>query len=193
MTIWHWVRHGPTHERCFVGWRDVPADLSDTAQLERLRAHLPQTAFLVSSDLSRAAQTADAIESSGHVRLAPQPDLREFDFGDWDGLHFDDVADRDPVTSRAYWETPGDVAPPGGESWNAAAVRIDAVVDRINAQHPQAHVIAVAHIGTIMTQIRRARNEPATTTIGCRIDNLSVTEIRWDGATAHVVRINHLP
>ncbi|PHR02026.1 MAG: histidine phosphatase family protein, partial [Sulfitobacter sp.] len=38
MTIWHWVRHGPTHEKAFVGWRDVPADLSDTAQIARLNA-----------------------------------------------------------------------------------------------------------------------------------------------------------
>ena len=36
MTTWHWVRHGPTHQKSFVGWRDVPADLSDHAQIERL-------------------------------------------------------------------------------------------------------------------------------------------------------------
>ena len=30
MRLW-WVRHGPTHEKAFCGWRDVPADLSDHA------------------------------------------------------------------------------------------------------------------------------------------------------------------
>ncbi|MFT7136552.1 MAG: alpha-ribazole phosphatase, partial [Akkermansiaceae bacterium] len=51
MTTWHWVRHGPTHEKTLVGWRDVPADLSDHAQIARLNAHLPRDAILVSSDL----------------------------------------------------------------------------------------------------------------------------------------------
>ncbi|HBR36935.1 MAG TPA: histidine phosphatase family protein, partial [Sulfitobacter pontiacus] len=64
MTIWHWVRHGPTHEKNFVGWRDVPADLSDVAQLGRLNAHLPQRAVMVSSDLIRASATADTLASA---------------------------------------------------------------------------------------------------------------------------------
>ena len=51
MTTWLWVRHGPTHEKTFVGWRDVPADLTDAAQIARLNAHLPQEALLISSDL----------------------------------------------------------------------------------------------------------------------------------------------
>ncbi len=46
MTTWWWIRHGPTHEKCFVGWRDVPADLSNTAQISRLNAHLPDDALL---------------------------------------------------------------------------------------------------------------------------------------------------
>ncbi|MEO0677999.1 MAG: histidine phosphatase family protein, partial [Pseudomonadota bacterium] len=44
MTTFWWVRHGPTHEKAFTGWRDVPADLSDTAALQRLSAFLPSDA-----------------------------------------------------------------------------------------------------------------------------------------------------
>ncbi|MDX5383564.1 MAG: histidine phosphatase family protein, partial [Rhodobacterales bacterium] len=29
MTRFFWLRHGPTHQKVFTGWRDVPADLSD--------------------------------------------------------------------------------------------------------------------------------------------------------------------
>ena len=80
MTVWHWVRHAPTHASNFVGWRDVPADLSDAAALQRLRAHLPQEALLVSSDLERARQTATAISCQGHDRLPDDPHLRETGF-----------------------------------------------------------------------------------------------------------------
>ncbi|XDA98415.1 histidine phosphatase family protein [Sulfitobacter sp. LCG007] len=193
MTVWHWVRHGPTHAKSFVGWRDIPADLSDAAAIERLNAALPADAYLISSDLLRASATADVLGTPGRRRLPAERDLREFDFGDWDGLHFSEVAERDPDLSRAYWERPGVPAPPGGESWNAAARRINAAVDRLSDAHAGAHVIAVAHIGTILTQVCRARAETPVDTIARKIDNLSVTEIHWNGEQGRVARINHLP
>ena len=39
---WWWVRHGPTHQKVFTGWRDVPADLSEVDQINRLAKFLPQ-------------------------------------------------------------------------------------------------------------------------------------------------------
>ena len=191
MTVWHWVRHGPTHEKAFVGWRDVPADLSDVAQIGRLNSVLPQEALLVSSDLIRASATADAV-ALGRERLPNDPGLREFNFGDWDGLTFDVVAERDPELSRLYWEEPGDVAPPGGESWNAAAARIARVVDGMNAAHPDREIIAVAHIGVILSQVALALTGSATQALSHKIDNLSVTTLRFEGAWS-VERINHVP
>lgn len=110
MTTFHMVRHGPTHEKTFVGWRDVPADLSDTQALARLDAALPRDALLISSDLIRAVHTADAI-GMGRQRLPHDPDLREFDFGDWDGRHHTEVSESHPDLSRAFWETPATYAP----------------------------------------------------------------------------------
>lgn len=193
MTVWHWVRHGPTHEKTFVGWRDVPADLSDTAQIARLHDHLPKTALLISSDLIRAHATADAIAHPDRRRLPSEPDLRELHFGVWDGMRFSDVAARDPDLSRAYWETPGDVAPPDGESWNQAAARVNAVVDRLNNTQPEAHIIAVAHIGVILTQVQRALGVTAHQALSHTIDNLSVTQLHHDAGQWSAVHINHCP
>lgn len=175
-----------------MGWRDVPADLSDTAQIARLNAHLPRPALLVSSDLIRARATADVL-AMGRDRLPDAPEIREFNFGDWDGLHFSEVSARDPDLARAYWETPGDIAPPNGESWNAAAARITPFVDRMNAAHPRAHIIAVAHIGVIMTQIQRASGVDPYAALGNTIDNLSVTQLVHDAGTWRVEAINQHP
>ncbi len=192
MTTWWWVRHGPTHEKSFVGWRDVPADLSDIAAVDRLRTYLPDAAGLVSSDLRRAVATADAIQGDDHVRFDHAPDLREFHFGKWDGLTFDQVVARDPTLSRRYWEEPGDITPPGGESWNDAGARVGAWVDEVNQQAKHTDIIAVAHIGVIMTQIQKASGVSALETIGHQIDNFSVTRLMWDGAVWDVKVINHL-
>ena len=191
MTNWWWLRHGPTHEKTFVGWRDVPADLSDTAALARLRAYLPKRALLVSSDLTRAVATADAVAGPQHMRLANTPDLREFNFGAWDGLGFAAVAARDPALSRTFWEAPGDVAAPDGESWNQVAARVSHRVAQINRSAPE-HVIAVAHAGVIMTQLQRALGASAHETLSHPIDNLSLTRLIWDGRRWSVGEINHL-
>lgn len=192
MTTWWWIRHGPTHENSFVGWRDVPADLSDTAQIARLDAHLPDDALLVSSDLSRCVATADAIAGT-RTRLPHAADIREFDFGDWDGLDYKQVMARDPNLSRDYWDKPGDVAPPNGESWNAAAARITAYVLDMNTRHPDRHIIAVAHFGAILTQVQLAGNLTAYQAVSHKIDNFSVTRLQWSGATWDTSVINHLP
>ena len=193
MTTWHWVRHGPTHEKSFVGWRDVPADLSDTARVARLTAHLPQTALVVSSDLSRAVATADALAHPARKRLHHAPDLREMHFGVWDGMHFTDVATRDPELSRAFWEEPGDIAAPEGESWNQTATRVNMAVDAINARYNNKHIIAVAHFGVILTQVQRALGVTAYEAFSHKIDNLSVTELSHDNGCWQVARINHCP
>ena len=192
MTTWHWIRHGPTHEKNFVGWRDVPADLSDTAHIARLNAHLPDRAFVVASDLIRASATADVL-TPGRTRLPDDPGLREFDFGEWDGKHFTEVAETHPDLSRAYWETPGDIAAPGGESWNQSATRVARVVDAINAQYNGQHIIAVAHFGVILTQVQRAMGVDAAQVLAHKIDTLSVTDMRFDGHTWQLGQINHLP
>ena len=36
MTDWWWIRHGPTHAKCMVGWVDIKADLSDKITLNKL-------------------------------------------------------------------------------------------------------------------------------------------------------------
>lgn len=191
MSRWWWVRHGPTHQRAFTGWRDVPADLSDRATLARLDAALPRGALVVSSDLVRATATADAL-AGGRERLPHEAGLREFDFGAWDGLEFAEVAARDPDLSRRYWETPGTVAPPGGESWNDAAARVAACVAALSAAHPGREIVAVAHIGVILTQLAAAHGVTPAEAIGQQIEPLSLTCIAL-GPPARVETINHRP
>jgi len=193
MTNWWWVRHGPTHRKCFVGWSDVEADLSDTAALSRLNAHLPDDAVIISSDLIRCIATADTIQGT-RERLAHNDQIREFNFGDWELRNFADIAKDDPLTSEEYWTNPGDVAPPKGESWNQAFYRICAAVDKINAAYKGRDIIAVGHFGTILTQLQRATNISPSSAIGFQIDNLSVTHLEHLGANDwRVMGVNHKP
>ena len=190
MSIWHWIRHGPTHQKTFTGWRDVPADLSEAAQIERLAAHLPQDALVISSDLTRAITTADAICRS-QERLPHDPQLRDFHFGSWDGVHFSEVAKAHPILSRSYWEEPGAHTPPGGESWDDAALRVSHSVARLEAQFPNRPKIAVAHFGVILTQVQAVLGVGAADVLAHKIDPLSVTTLNVK--TGSAIAINHSP
>lgn len=188
----HLVRHGPTHARGMVGWSDLPADLSDTAALARLSAHLPSQAVIVSSDLWRARATADAIQGQ-RTRLPHQTNLREINFGAWELRDHTDVEAETPDLIRAYWDRPGTPAPPGGESWDQVRARVNAAIDALMAAHREQDLILVVHFGVILTQIQRALDIPARKAFSHRIDNLSVTQISLGPKGWQTGAINLLP
>lgn len=191
-TVW-WVRHGPTHRKEMVGWSDVPADLSDTAALARLDAYLPE-APVVSSDLLRARATADAIQGA-RPRLPHVPGLREINFGAWELKSAATLYEDDPETLSAYWDDPSHVRPPGGgESFSDLARRVNGVLDGLlDALLVSGDLIAVAHFGVILTQLHRARGGTVKEVMAQRIENLSVTALRFDGIAWHEDIANHLP
>ncbi len=186
---WYWIRHGPTHAKSMVGWTDLPADLSDTQALARLSAALPQ-APVVSSDLDRAVKTADAVQGT-RPRQPHDPNLREMHFGAWEDLTHDEAEARDPKLVFQFWDQPGDTAPPGGESWNALAARVNDAVDRLDASLPPGPVIAVAHFGVILTQVQKVLGISSYAAFSHRIENLSLTHLHM-GPSPEAVRINHL-
>lgn len=186
------VRHGPTHAKCMVGWSDLPADLSDTAALARLSSFLPAKALVVSSDLSRAVETADAVQS-GRERLPHVKGLREIHFGAWELRTWAEVDAEDPERIRAYWETPGDVTPPGGESWHQVCARVNAAIDRLTATHQGRDLVVVGHFGQILTQIQRAGGLTPEQAFSHRIDNLSVSQVSLGPGGWKPGAINHQP
>ncbi|MEO0567783.1 MAG: histidine phosphatase family protein [Pseudomonadota bacterium] len=185
-----WVRHGPTHAKAMVGWADVPADLSDTAQIQRLSDYLPDEGIVISSDLQRASATADVI-CNGRARLPHDPDLREINFGDWDMQVFDEIEDQEKL--RLFWDEPGDVRAPNGETWNEVYARVSRATNRLIDSEVEGDLIIVAHFGAILTQVQRALSIPAYDAFANRIDNLSVTEIHHTDQGWDVGSINHRP
>ncbi|MFN3971389.1 MAG: histidine phosphatase family protein [Gemmobacter sp.] len=186
MTRFWWVRHGPTHARTMTGWTDLPADLSDTARLARLAALLPPDAPMISSDLSRAVATADAIRGA-RPRLPHDPRLREIHFGAWEGLTAAEVSARDPALSRAFWEG-APVAAPQGEGWPDLVARIAAAM----ADLPRVpDVVVVAHFGAILSALHVAGAGGIAQLFAQPIDNLSLTEVARGPEGWSIGRINH--
>lgn len=151
------IRHGPTHLKSMVGWSDVPADLSDTAGITRLRTYLPDTGKVLSSDLKRARDTADALNLGQH-RLPDDSNLREINFGDWELKPFAEIDKTDHDRVFAFYDNPGETSAPNGESWNGFCQRTDRAIDRLMSKYPEQPLIIVVHFGVIVSQIQRAES-----------------------------------
>lgn len=174
-----------------VGWADIKADLTDGAALARLRNILPQKALMVSSDLRRAIDTADALQER-QTRLPNEAGLREMHFGDWEMKTFNDVNATDPDSIFAFYDTPGDVAPPKGESWNMFSLRVDSAIDTLRAKYRGSDLIIVTHFGVILRQFQRAKAISTYQAFAQKIDNLSLTEIEIVDEHWRVSRVNAL-
>ena len=122
-------RHGQTvwnAERRFQGQSDIPLDETGQAQAERaarlLAALRPD--LIVSSDLSRAAQTAAPLARLTGLEVTLDKDLRERHGGRWEGLTDTEIRTRYPV-EHANW------TPPDGEPSPVVADRVAGALYRI--------------------------------------------------------------
>ena len=128
------VRHGLTEWNLtnrFQGWSDVPMNSEGYNQVGKLAKQLSgiQFAAVYSSDLCRAAQTAELIIAQSehqHTPLVVQKcfDLREISFGDWEGLTFQDISQSDPEAVNHWVNGLDTFNPPGGESLAQLAERM---------------------------------------------------------------------
>ena len=181
VTRWWWVRHAvvTANEGRIYGRTDLPCETDDTQGFESLAAILPAGAVLVTSDLKRAHQTADAISAAGLV-LPPRierRDLAEQDFGDWQGQHYSDIEKVDLRVVHDYWLCPAHCRPPGGESFVDLIARVAPAIEDISERHPGRHIVAVTHGGTIRAALAVALGLDPERALSFSIDNLSVTRI----------------
>jgi probable phosphoglycerate mutase len=157
------VRHGETEmtqQRRYSGRGDVPLSPRGREQARavgsRVAALVPGAAVVVSSPLARCRATAKEIARA----LAGPPvrvdaDLIECDFGEWEGLTFADVRDGWPDL-MSQWLASMDVAPPGGESFDEVAARVDRVVHRLTEEQASGAIVIVSHVTPIKLILRDA-------------------------------------
>jgi probable phosphoglycerate mutase len=156
------IRHGETHsnrERRFQGQLDVPLSPAGQAQalaLARWLATRPvRFGALYSSDLRRAAQTAEI--AAAHLRLTPAlaPGLREIDCGEWQGLTGAEIEARFPGGLQTWHEEVDTFCLPGGESVRDLERRIVAFYHGTVARHRGEAVVLVSHEADVAAYARR--------------------------------------
>ena len=117
---------------------------------------------MVSSPLQRAVGTAAIAAAELGLTAVIDDDLRETDFGDWDGCTLAEIQQRWPAAAAAWRRDPGQ-APPGGESFADTACRVTRACDRLLRDHGGQTVLVVSHVTPIKIMLCRALGVPLST------------------------------
>jgi len=148
LVLW---RHGRTsynvearmQGRVDVGLDDVGHWQAHTAAAA-LAAHY-QVSAIVSSDLSRARQTADCLAQIVDLPVVTDERLRERSFGDWEGLTRTEIAASWPEGFRRWWEQGEHPDGIGAEDRGAVARRYAAAVTEHATALGQGTLVVVSH------------------------------------------------
>ena len=166
------VRHGETPwntERRLQGHQDIPLNALGLAQAAAAARYLAQRhrekpfAAVISSDLLRARQTADAIAAPLSLAVQDAPGLRERHYGQFEGKTPAEAA-RDDEAGYAALVARADLAaaPGNAEPLAAMTARIEACLEQLTRRYADQSVVLVTHGGVLDVLYRRAMGRPLT-------------------------------
>jgi len=146
------IRHGEpeayTRGRCY-GKLDVGLSNLGREQISSVARRLKKTPLsaVYSSPRQRAYESAKIIAVEHNLDVSTDPRLCEIDFGEFEGLTYDEAAERYPEEYRAWMEQPTEVTFPGGESFTVVRERVRRCVEGLHSSHSGQIVAVISHGG----------------------------------------------
>jgi broad specificity phosphatase PhoE len=142
------VRHGQTEWSAagrHTGHTDIPLTREGRAQASGLADEFAARRFalVLCSPLRRARETCELAGQAEHAVI--DDDLREWDYGDYEGLTTAEIRERNPT-----WDLWSEGCP-GGERPQDVAARADRALARLRAADGEAVAFAHGHILRVLT------------------------------------------
>ncbi len=182
------IRHGETiltPTRRFSGGGGSDPELSEIglkqaqAVAKEIAARKPD--ILIASPLVRTRQTAEAVQSEVGLDIHFDGSWIECAFGEWDGLTVAEVQDKYP-NEWAQWVSSPSYAPPGGESYNEVAARIEPAFTDLALTYPGKTIVVVAHNMVIKTIASLVMQAPIESIFHIDIAPCSITSVNVYGS-----------
>jgi len=197
MTTLYLIRHGETAwnaEGRFQGHRNTPLNevgIQQAHHVARELAHYSLDAIFT-SDLARAAQTAEIIAAHHAAPVIADRRLREAYFGEWEGLTLDEITTRWPDILAAWRQDSLHTRPPGGETLEQVQLRVVELLMELLSRYPDEHVAIVAHGGALRAIIAYALVADLSIFRRLRLDNCSITTITVRDGEFSLIQMNDI-
>jgi len=148
------IRHGEIgdgEERRYNGHRDVPLSDRGIDQVMRLSRFLRNAGLqaVYTSDLGRALKSAEIIARVHGVQPVVEKGLKEYCFGEWEGMTFSEIEKKYPDAFGAWAANPVMFSPVGGESTQGVRNRAITTFEKIIGRHQDENIAIVSHGGVI--------------------------------------------
>jgi len=146
------IRHGETDLNkpgIFFGNKDVGLNQIGKKQSEELEKAMDNIELdvIISSPLRRCIETAKGIASRKGLVINVIDELREMDFGLWEGYHYDDVARLYPDEWKKGMEDWRSMHPTNGECFKDFYSRVCNAIRTIIESYDGKNVALITHVG----------------------------------------------
>ncbi len=190
------ARHGQTGSNVsgfYMGRSDE--DLNDVgyAQARSLSSRLAGLPIdsVYTSPLQRAYVTATILAEPHNLKVKVSDDLNEIQFGDWQGLHLNEISQRWPELWQQWRADPSESAIPGGESFQQVAERAIRAFETVVAAEPGRQVLIVTHEIVIKVLVARALGVSNSIYRRFEINNTSLSIIRLTNGKTRLITLNN--
>lgn len=177
------VRHAETDwnaERRFQGHADTPLNELGRSRIEpvieALRSWKPDV--IITSDLSRAREMAEAAGAALGIEVIALEDLRECSYGEWEGMTLAEVRREHGDDLERWHRAEADVPRGGGESLTGMQARTIEAIASIAREHAGRTIALFAHSGPIRGVICSLFDLPIEERYRFEINNASISAIR---------------
>ncbi|MBC8059192.1 MAG: histidine phosphatase family protein [Clostridiaceae bacterium] len=201
-TILTLVRHGETEWNAlgkFQGCIDINLSKEGIIQADYLKKRLENKFdYIYTSPLKRAIQTAEILSESSKINPRIELELREINFGDWEGLTIKEIETNFPEKFIDWRNDELNAPMCGGDlSLKKASTRAKEAILEIVKAHQGKNIVLVAHGGIIKAGLIGIFDWKMTMYHKIVLGNTSVSKIIFDDSfNPIIVTLNdtsHLP
>ena len=176
------IRHGETkwnRELKFQGHADPGLNERGIEQAQTTAQFFANHCFdrFYSSDLKRAEQTAEIIAAPHKLPILSLKDLREINYGHWEGQTYRQLWAKDPQGMEKWSNNPLAINPPAGEALDDFQSRVVNSFLSLIKDSAGKKVVVVGHGGTIMVYLAYLLQMPLRLCYRFQLDNLGISRV----------------
>jgi alpha-ribazole phosphatase len=180
------IRHGSTNynlKKRYCGFKDISLNKIGKVQAKKIKHKTQRLKIdkVFCSDLKRSWQTAQIIFSDRKCPIIKNANLREINFGEWEGLNFKQVSKIYPSIYKKWLKNPFCINIPDGEKIRHFVKRIKKELKNIIKGNPHKTVAIVGHAGLMRVMLNTALGVKEENFWKLYINPQTIYIIRYDG------------
>lgn len=146
--------------------------------------------YIFSSDLQRAVDTAQIVADEINLKINKIKDLREMNFGLWEGLLLDEIKNNYGESYKVWREKPHIAQIEKGETLNLIKQRTENFIKELNEKYENKNILLVSHSVTVRVMMLSFLNSGLENIYRIKQDNTAVNIVKIKSYAPVVIKMN---